>query len=50
MFVYGCQYLSGNTFVIGYQAYFYQLIGYSTQKSLLLGLLYTSLLFVTNLT
>lgn len=49
MFVYCCQYLSGNTFVLGYQTYFYQLIGYSTQKSLLFGLLHTTLLFVTNI-
>ncbi|KPI42790.1 Alpha-glucosides permease MPH3 [Cyphellophora attinorum] len=48
MFVYTCFYLGGNTFVLGYQTYFYQLIGYSPQKSLLLGLVNTAVMWVFN--
>lgn len=38
-FAYSCQYLSGTIFVIGYQAYYYQIIGYSTSESFLLTML-----------
>lgn len=49
MWVYACQYLSGNTFVLGYQTYFYQLVGYSAHKSLLLGLVNTAFMFSINI-
>lgn len=49
MFVYGCQYLSGLVFVLGYQSYFYQLIGYSAKKSFLLSMLNNVFQFVANI-
>ncbi|KAH9224412.1 hypothetical protein DL95DRAFT_350258 [Leptodontidium sp. 2 PMI_412] len=49
MFVYGCQYLSGIIFVLGYQSYYYQLIGYSAKKSFLLGMLNNAFQFVANI-
>lgn len=49
MFVYGCQYLSGIIFVLGYQSYYYQLIGYSAQKSFLLGMLNNISQFIANI-
>ncbi|PVH71105.1 general substrate transporter [Cadophora sp. DSE1049] len=49
MFVYGCQYLSGIVFVLGYQSYYYQLIGYSAKKSFLLGMLNNTFQFIANI-
>ncbi|KAL2204991.1 general substrate transporter [Sarocladium strictum] len=48
LFVYCCQYLSGNTLIIGYQTYFYQLLGYSPKYSFLLGLLHSAFMIVMN--
>ncbi|KAJ8130744.1 hypothetical protein O1611_g2886 [Lasiodiplodia mahajangana] len=39
MFVYACQYLSGIVLIGGYQSYLFELLGYSTHDSLLLGTL-----------
>lgn len=49
MFVYGCQYLSGIVFVLGYQSYYYQLIGYTAKESFLLGMLNNVVQFVANI-
>ncbi|KAF2008863.1 general substrate transporter [Aaosphaeria arxii CBS 175.79] len=49
MFVYGCQYLSGLVFVLGYQSYFYQLMGFSPKKSFLLGMLNNISMFIANI-
>lgn len=49
MFVYGCQYLSGIIFVLGYQSYYYQLAGFGAQKSFLLGMLNNCSMFVANI-
>lgn len=49
MFIYGCQYLSGIVFVLGYQSYYYQLAGYGAQKSFLLGMLNNCSMFVANI-
>lgn len=49
MFIYGCQYLSGIIFVLGYQSYFYQLMGFTAQKSFLLGMLNNTSQFVANI-
>lgn len=49
MFVYGCQYLSGIIFVLGYQSYYYQLIGYTPKKSFLLSMLNNVCQFVANI-
>ena len=49
MFVYGCQYLSGLVFVLGYQSYFYQLIGFSAQKSFFLSMLNNVFMFIANI-
>lgn len=49
MFVYACQYLSGLIFVLGYQSYFYQLIGFSAQKSFLLSMLNNVFMFIANI-
>lgn len=38
-FAYSCQYLSGTIFVIGYQTYYYQIIGFSASESFLLTML-----------
>lgn len=49
MFVYGCQYLSGIIFVLGYQSYYYQLAGYGAERSFLLGMLNNCSMFVANM-
>lgn len=49
MFIYGCQYLSGLIFVLGYQSYFYQLMGFTAKKSFLLGMLNNISMFVANI-
>ncbi len=50
MFVYTCQYLSGNTLVLGYQTYVYQLtLGWSTQKAFAVGLGATGWFFACNI-
>lgn len=50
MFVYTCQYLSGNTLVFGYQTYFYQLsLGWSTDKAFAVGLGLTAFCFACNI-
>ena len=49
MFVYGCQYLSGIIFVLGYQSYYYQLIGYGAKKSFLLSMLNNVSQFIANI-
>ena len=49
MFIYACQYLSGIIFVLGYQSYYYQLIGYTAKKSFLLGMLNNACQFVANI-
>jgi MFS family permease len=49
MFIYGCQYLSGIVFVLGYQSYYYQLAGYGAEKSFLLGMLNNCSMFVANI-
>jgi MFS family permease len=49
MFIYGCQYLSGIIFVLGYQSYFYQLMGFTAEKSFLLGMLNNIVQFVANI-
>lgn len=48
MFVYACQFLSGVVLVQGYQAYMYELLGYSAQDALLLGLLNIALQWIAN--
>lgn len=48
MFIYGCQYLSGLIFVLGYQSYYFQLLGFSPQKSFLLGMLNNMFMFIAN--
>lgn len=49
MFIYGCQYLSGIVFVLGYQSYYYQLAGFSAQFSFLLGMLNNVSMFIANI-
>jgi len=49
MFVYGCQYLSGIIFVLGYQSYYYQLTGFDAKMSFLLGMLNNCSMFVANI-
>ncbi|KAG5758517.1 hypothetical protein H9Q72_013351 [Fusarium xylarioides] len=49
MFLYSCQYLSGLTFVLGYQSYFYQLIGFIAKTAFLLTMLNTAGMVVANL-
>ncbi|KAI6783917.1 uncharacterized protein J7T54_001793 [Emericellopsis cladophorae] len=49
MFIYGCQYLSGLVFVLGYQSYYYQLAGMGAQKSFLLSMINNSSMFVANI-
>lgn len=49
MFIYGCQYLSGLVFVLGYQSYFYQLMGFTAKKSFLLGMLNNISMFIANI-
>jgi hypothetical protein len=49
MFVYGCQYLSGIIFVLGYQSYYYQLIGFSAKKSFLFSMLNNIVQFIANI-
>jgi MFS family permease len=49
MFIYVCQYLSGLVFVLGYQSYYYQLVGFSAHKSFLLGMLNNTSMFVANI-
>lgn len=48
MFIYGCQYLSGLVFVLGYQSYYYQLAGFSAKMSFLLGMLNNCSMFIAN--
>ncbi|EXA48882.1 hypothetical protein FOVG_02221 [Fusarium oxysporum f. sp. pisi HDV247] len=48
MFLYSCQYLSGLTFVLGYQSYFYQLIGFTAKTAFLLTMLNTAVMVVAN--
>ncbi|KAG5780829.1 hypothetical protein H9Q73_005487 [Fusarium xylarioides] len=48
MFLYSCQYLSGLTFVLGYQSYFYQLIGFIAKTAFLLTMLNTAGMVVAN--
>lgn len=48
MFVYACQFLSGVVLVQGYQAYMYELLGYSAHDALLLGLLNIALQWIAN--
>jgi MFS family permease len=43
MFVYCCQYLSGVTFVLGYQSYYLQIIGYNTRDSFVYTMINNSL-------
>ncbi|KAH7012940.1 general substrate transporter [Ilyonectria destructans] len=49
MFIYGCQYLSGLIFVLGYQSYYYQLAGFSAKMSFLLGMLNNCSMFIANI-
>jgi len=50
MWIYACQYLSGNTLVLGYQTYFYQLVvGWSAEKSFAVGLGSTGFFFACNI-
>lgn len=49
IFIYGCQYLSGLVFVLGYQSYYYELVGYGAKKSFLLGMLNNTSMFVANI-
>lgn len=49
MFIYGCQYLSGLIFVLGYQSYYYQLAGFDAQFSFLLGMINNCSMFVANI-
>ena len=49
MFIYGCQYLSGLVFVLGYQSYYYQLAGFGAQMSFLLGMLNNCSMFIANI-
>ncbi|TVY75369.1 MFS transporter fmqE [Fusarium oxysporum f. sp. cubense] len=49
MFIYGCQYLSGIIFVLGYQSYYYQLAGFGAQMSFLLSMLNNCSMFVANI-
>ncbi|KAF4999869.1 hypothetical protein FDECE_11368 [Fusarium decemcellulare] len=49
MFIYGCQYLSGLVFVLGYQSYYYQLAGFDAQFSFLLGMLNNTSMFIANI-
>lgn len=49
MFIYGCQYLSGIVFVLGYQSYYYQLAGMGAQMSFLLGMVNNCSMFVANI-
>jgi SP family general alpha glucoside:H+ symporter-like MFS transporter len=49
MFIYGCQYLSGLIFVLGYQSYYYQLAGFGAKMSFLLGMLNNCSMFVANI-
>ncbi|KAF5559807.1 maltose permease [Fusarium phyllophilum] len=48
MFLYSCQYLSGLTFVLGYQSYFYQLIGFTAKTAFLLTMLNTAVMVIAN--
>lgn len=50
MFVYTCQYLSGNTLAIGYQSYFYIFtLGWSSEKAFNVNLGATGLYFAANI-
>lgn len=49
MFIYGCQYLSGLVFVLGYQSYYYQLAGFDAEMSFLLGMINNCSMFVANI-
>ncbi|KAJ4262901.1 hypothetical protein NW762_006514 [Fusarium torreyae] len=49
MFIYGCQYLSGLIFVLGYQSYYYQLAGFGAQMSFLLSMLNNISMFIANI-
>ncbi|OQD73599.1 hypothetical protein PENDEC_c014G03866 [Penicillium decumbens] len=49
MFVYACQFLSGVVLVQGYQAYMYELLGYTAHEALLLGLLNIAVQWVANI-
>ncbi|OAL54596.1 general substrate transporter [Pyrenochaeta sp. DS3sAY3a] len=49
MMLYAALYLSGVIFIGGYQTYYYQLIGFSTQKSLELFVIYNSIMLLGSL-
>lgn len=49
MWIYACQYLGGLVFVLGYQSYYYQLIGFNAQKSFFLTMLNNVFQFIANI-
>ncbi|KPI36758.1 General alpha-glucoside permease [Cyphellophora attinorum] len=49
MWIYACQYLGGLVFVLGYQSYYYQLIGFGAKKSFFLTMLNNSFQFIANI-
>lgn len=49
IFIYGCQYLSGLIFVLGYQSYYYQLAGFDATFSFLLSMINSASMFVANI-
>lgn len=49
MFIYGCQYLSGLVFVLGYQSYYYQLAGFNAQFSFMLSMVNNCSMFLANI-
>ncbi|KXJ85361.1 general substrate transporter [Microdochium bolleyi] len=49
MFIYGCQYLSGIIFVLGYQSYYFQLTGFDASTSFLLSMCNNISQFVANI-
>jgi MFS transporter, SP family, general alpha glucoside:H+ symporter len=49
MWIYACQYLGGLVFVLGYQSYYYQLVGFGAKKSFFLSMLNNVFQFIANI-